>query len=153
MAARASAKARPRSRGHWLVKSEPAKYAWDALVADGSTYWDGVRNAQARNNLRAMAAGDLVLYYHSNEGREVVGVARVTREAHPDPTTDDERWVVVDLAPVRALVEPVTLAAIKADPALAKIPLVTQSRLSVMPIEAKAFARILALGKTRLPRR
>ena len=140
-------------RGHWLVKSEPFKYSWDDFTADGSTYWDGVRNAQARNNLQAMARGDLILYYHSNEGKEVVGVAKVAKTAYPDPTTDDERWVVVDLVPVRALAEPVSLQAIKADKALAKIPLVTQSRLSVMPIDAKAFERILALGKTKLPKR
>jgi predicted RNA-binding protein with PUA-like domain len=132
------------------VKSEPAKYAWDRLVQDGSTWWDGVRNAQARNNLQAMQQGDLTLYYHSNEGKEVVGVAKVTKTAYPDPTTDDERWVVVDLAPVKPLARPVTLAEIKADAALAKIPLVTQSRLSVMPIDARAFQRILKLGKTKL---
>ena len=134
----------------WLVKSEPLKYAWADLVRDGSTYWDGVRNAQARNNLAAMKKGDRVLYYHSNEGREVVGVARVTKEAYPDPTSDDERWLVVDLAPLLALKRPVTLAEIKADRRLAKIPLVTQSRLSVMPIEARAFARILELGDTKV---
>jgi predicted RNA-binding protein with PUA-like domain len=139
-----------KARSHWLVKSEPEKYAWDAFVKDGSTLWDGVRNAQARNNLRAMQRGDRVLFYHSNEGREVVGVAKVVKTAYPDPTTDDERWVVVDLAPVAPLREPVTLAAIKADPALAKIPLVTQSRLSVMPIDEKAFQRILVLGRTKL---
>jgi predicted RNA-binding protein with PUA-like domain len=132
------------------VKSEPAKYAWEQLVKDGSTYWDGVRNAQARNNLQAMQRGDLTLYYHSNEGKEVVGVAKVTKTAYLDPTTDDERWVVVDLAPVKPLARPVTLAEIKADAALAKIPLVTQSRLSVMPIDARAFQRILKLGKTKL---
>jgi predicted RNA-binding protein with PUA-like domain len=132
------------------VKSEPFKYSWDELVKDGSTYWDGVRNAQARNNLAAMKKGDLVLYYHSNEGREVVGVARVTKPAYPDPTTDDERWVVVDLAPLKPLARPVTLAEIKADRSLAKIPLVTQSRLSVMPIERRAFERILALGGARI---
>ena len=141
------------ARGHWLVKSEPAKYAWDQLVADGATCWDGVRNAQARNNLNAMKKGDLVLYYHSNEGKEVVGVAKVTRTAYPDPTSDDERWVVVDLAPVAPLCDPVTLADVKTDPALAKIPLVTQGRLSVMPIEQKAFERILRLGKTKLQAR
>ncbi len=137
------------SRGHWLVKSEPFKYSWDDLVRDGSTYWDGVRNYTARNNLQAMKKGDLLLYYHSNEGKDVVGVARVTRSAYPDPTTDDERWVVVDLKPVQPLAEPVTLAAIKADPALRDIPLVKQSRLSVMPIPKPAFDRILKLGKTR----
>jgi len=136
--------------GHWLVKSEPSVYGWDEFVRDGRTHWDGVRNAQARNNLRAMAKGDLVLYYHSNEGKAVVGVARVAKTAYPDPTTDDERWVVVDLVPVKALRTPVTLADVKADAALAKIPLVTQSRLSVMPIENKAFERILNLGQTKL---
>jgi predicted RNA-binding protein with PUA-like domain len=140
-------------RRHWLVKSEPFKYSWDQFVRDGSTYWDGVRNALARNNLRAMQKGDLVFYYHSNEGKEVVGVARVAREHYPDPTTDDERWVVVDLKPVKALKKPVTLAEIKADGALAEIPLVRQSRLSVMPLQKKAFDRILELGGTTLPKR
>ena len=137
-------------RRHWLAKSEPFKYSWDDFVRDGSTYWDGVRNAQARNNLAAMKKGDLVLYYHSNEGKEVVGVAKVSKEAYPDPTTDDGRWVVVDLAPVRPLKQPVTLADIKADAALADIPLVKQSRLSVMPIEKRAFDRILKKGATTL---
>ena len=141
------------ARSYWLVKSEPDAYAWSDLVRDGSTYWDGVRNAQARNNLLAMRVGDLVLYYHSNVGKDVVGIARVTRAAYPDPTTDDERWVVVDVAPVQPLVEPVSLAQIKADAALASIPLVKQSRLSVMPIDKPAFERILKLGKTRLRRR
>ncbi len=136
--------------GRWLVKSEPSVYAWSDLVRDGRTVWDGVRNAQARNNLAAMSRGDLVLYYHSNEGKEIVGVASVTRTAYPDPTTDDERWVVVDLVPRAPLREPVTLAEVKADAALAKIPLVTQSRLSVMPIEPVAFERILKLGGARL---
>ena len=138
------------ARQHWLMKSEPFKYSWDEFVRDGSTYWDGVRNALARNNLRAMQKGDLVFYYHSNEGKEVVGVARVAREHYPDPTTDDERWVVVDLKPVKALKKPVTLAEIKADGALAEIPLVRQSRLSVMPIPKAAFDRILKLGETRV---
>jgi predicted RNA-binding protein with PUA-like domain len=140
-------------RSTWLVKSEPFTYAWDQLVADGSTYWDGVRNHAARNHLAAMKKGDLVLYYHSNEGKEVVGVARVTREHYPDPTADDPRWVVVDLAPVKALKEPVSLQAIKADPKLAEIPLVRLARVSVMPIPKPAFDRILALGRTKLPAR
>ena len=133
-------------RGYWLVKSEPFKYSWDEFVKDGSTYWDGVRNAQARNNLAAMQKGDQVLYYHSNEGKEVVGVARVTKTAYPDPTSDDERWVVVDLEPVKPLKQPVTLAEIKSDAQLAEIPLVKQSRLSVMPIPKPAFDRIVKLG-------
>lgn len=140
------------ARDYWLVKSEPNAYAWSDLVRDGSTYWDGVRNAQARNNLLAMRVGDLALYYHSNVGKDVVGIARVTRLAYPDPTSDDARWVVVDLAPVQPLVEPVSLAQIKADAALAEIPLVTQSRLSVMSLDKPAFERILRLGKTRLHR-
>jgi len=135
------------ARAYWLVKSEPFKYSWDDLVEDGSTYWDGVRNYQARNNLRAMKVGDYALYYHSNEGKAVVGVVKVIRSAYPDPTTDDERWVVVDVAPVKPLKTPVTLAQIKADPKLAKIPLVTHSRLSVMPLEKADFDRILELGK------
>ena len=93
------------AKSYWLVKSEPFKYSWDQFVKDGGTYWDGVRNAQARNNLAAMKKGDQVLYYHSNEGKEVVGVAKVTKTAYPDPTTDDERWVVVDLAPVKPLAQ------------------------------------------------
>jgi predicted RNA-binding protein with PUA-like domain len=141
-----------RARAYWLVKSEPAQYPWDRFVSDGSTFWDGVRNAQARNHLQAMRVGDLALYYHSNEGKEVVGVARVTKASYPDPTTDDPRWVVVDLAPVQAVAEPVTLERIKADAALREIPLVKQSRLSVMPLERRAFDRILTLGKTRLRR-
>ncbi len=140
------------ARSYWLVKSEPDKYAWSDLVRDGSTYWDGVRNAQARNNLLAMRVGDLALYYHSNVGKDVVGIALITRSAYPDPTSDDERWVVVDMAPVQPFVEPVSLAQIRADAALARIPLVTQSRLSVMPLGKPAFERILRLGKTRLRR-
>lgn len=137
-------------RSHWLVKSEPFKYAWEDLVRDGSTYWDGVRNHAARKHLATMKKGDRVLYYHSNEGKEVVGVARVTREAYPDPTADDPRWVVVDLVPMTPLKKPVSLAAIKAEPKLAEIPLVRQARLSVMPIPKPAFDRILKLGGTRL---
>ncbi|MDD9852712.1 MAG: EVE domain-containing protein, partial [Deltaproteobacteria bacterium] len=116
----------------------------------GETYWDGVRNYAARNNLRAMKKGDLVLYYHSNEGREVVGVARVKGESYPDPTTGDERWLVVDLSPLKPLVQPVALAQIKADPRLAEIALVKQPRLSVMPVTKAAFDRILSLGRTKL---
>jgi len=138
------------ARLHWLVKSEPFKYSWSDLVRDGSTYWDGVRNYQARNNLREMQVGDRALYYHSNQGKQVVGIARVTKTAYQDPTTDDDRWLVVDLEPLKELVAPVTLAEIKADAALQKIPLVTHSRLSVMPLDKTAFDRILTLGKTTL---
>ena len=132
---------------YWLVKSEPFKYSWDDLVEDGSTYWDGVRNYQARNNLKAMKKGDLVLYYHSNEGKEVVGIAKVTKEFYQDPTTDDDRWVVVDVEPVNKLNNPVTLADIKQEPRLEDIPLVTQSRLSVMPVTKKHFDTIIKMGK------
>lgn len=138
------------ARRFWLAKSEPSSYSWSDFIADGSTCWDGVRNAQARNNLQEMKQGDWVLFYHSNVGKEVVGVARVTKPSYQDPTTDDPRWVVVDLAPLRALAEPVSLARIKGDTALAGIPLVTHSRLSVMPLERSAFERILRLGKTPL---
>lgn len=134
---------------YWLVKSEPFKYSWGQFVKDGSTYWDGVRNYQARNNLKAMKRGDKVLYYHSNEGLEVVGIAKVTKEQYQDPTTDDDRWVVVDLKPVKALKNPVTLAQIKEDERLREIKLVKQSRLSVMPITEDEFHVILDLGGTK----
>jgi len=140
------------ARGHWLMKSEPFKYAWDQLIADGSTYWDGVRNYEARNNLAAMKKGDLALYYHSNEGKEIVGVARVIRESYQDPTTDDDRWVVVDIEPVVALERPVTLAEVKADEVLADMQLVKRGRLSVVPVDRVEFQRVLSLGKTKLPR-
>ena len=141
------------ARAYWLVKSDPDAYSWDDLVRDGSTYWDGVRNYQARNYLAAMHKGDLVLYYHSGADKQVVGVTRVTGEAYPDPSTKDERWVVVDLEPVRAFTQPVSLAEIKAEPSLAKLALIRQSRLSVMPVERKEFERILRLGKTRITTR
>ncbi|MEE2702761.1 MAG: EVE domain-containing protein [Myxococcota bacterium] len=140
----------PARRCYWLVKSEPFKYSWDEFLRDGSTYWDGVRNPEARNNLVAMKRGDLALYYHSNEGKEVVGIARVTRESYPDPTTDDPRWVVVELEPVRALQTPVSLQQIKAEPALADLALVRRSRLSVTPVSRRHFDKVLRLGKTRL---
>jgi len=121
-------------------------------VKDGSTYWDGVRNYEARNNLAAMKKGDLALYYHSNEGKEVVGVARVTKESYPDPTTKDDRWVVVDVEPVVPFKRPVTLAEVKADPDLTEIALVRRGRLSVVPITTPEFRHILKLGKTAIPR-
>ena len=134
------------------MKSEPSAYAWDDLVKDGSTGWTGVRNAQARNSLREMREGDLVLYYHSQEGKAVVGVARVARTAYPDPTADDPQWLAVDLEPVCPLAQPVALAEIKADAELRNLALVRQSRLSVMPVERAHFAQLLKLGKTRLPK-
>src|SRR5690606_7501696 len=131
---------------YFLVKSEPFKYSWSQFVEDKQTFWDGVRNYQARNNLKEMKEGDLVLFYHSNEGKEVVGVAKVIKEAYQDPTTTDERWVVVDLAPVEKFVTPVTLETIKKDELLKDTPLVKQSRLSVMPLKVEEFDRIVALG-------
>lgn len=135
------------AKGRWLVKSEPGAYAWERFVREGSAVWDGVRNAQARNHLAAMRKGDLVLFYHSGAGREVVGISKVARSAYPEPGAGDPRWLAVDLVPVRALARPVALSEIKADRALAKTPLVRQSRLSVMPLEAEAFERILGLGR------
>src|ERR1700712_2369742 len=108
---------------YWLVKSEPHKYSWEKFNEDGRTFLDGVRNYTARNNMRAMKEGDLVLFYHSNEGKEVVGIAKVVKESYQDPTTEDPNWVVVELSPVESLKKPVTLAQIKVDPALADIQL------------------------------
>ena len=136
---------------HWLVKSEPSAYGFEQLVREKRTLWTGVRNFTARNHLAAMKRGDLVLYYHSGEGKAVVGVAKVSAEAKPDPTAKaDESWVAPELAPVKALAAPVSLAAIKAEPSLRDIPLVRLSRLSVMPMPKLAFEKILALGKTKL---
>ncbi len=131
---------------YFLVKSEPFKYSWDEFVKDGSTFWDGVRNYQARNNMKDMKVGDLVLFYHSNEGKNVVGIAKVVKEFYQDPTTEDDRWVVVDLAPVETLKNPVSLATIKADEHLADISLIRQGRLSVTTLKAEEFDRIVELG-------
>lgn len=134
----------------WLIKQEPSKYNWDQFVKDKETYWDGVRNYQARNNLQSMKTGDLVLFYHSVVGKDVRGVAEVTRESYADPTTDDARWVVVDLKPVKPLNAPVTLEEIKSRKDLADIALIKQSRLSVMPVSKKEFKVILKLGGTAI---
>jgi predicted RNA-binding protein with PUA-like domain len=136
--------------GTWLAKSEPSKYSWSQLVSDKRTTWDGVRSFEARNNLRAMKKGDRVLFYHSNEGKEVVGVAKVVGEAYADPSAPGEDWSVVDLAPLKPLKVPVTLATIKADKKLANMALLRRSRLSVVPVTAAEFERILELGETRL---
>ncbi len=141
------------ARAFWLAKSEPGAYSWADLERDGSTYWDGVRNYQARNSLEEMKRGDLLLFYHSVVDPGVVGVARVTRTAYPDPTTDDERWVAVDIEPIVALKQAVSLKQIVADRRLGQMALLKQSRLSVMPVEREHFDRILALGETKLPRR
>lgn len=131
---------------YWLVKSEPEAYAWFDLVRDRKTDWTGVRNYQARIHLNAMRRGDRVLFYESVTTKAVVGVAEVTKTAFPDKTADEPGWVAVELKAVSALAKPVTLAQIKADRALADIPLLRQSRLSVMPLGAAAYARLVALG-------
>jgi len=131
---------------HWLVKSEPFKYSWEKFNEDGRTFWDGVRNYQARNNLKEMKVGDLVLFYHSNEGKNVVGIAKVVKEFYQDPTTADANWVVVDLSPVESLKNPVSLEQIKAEESLKDISLVRQGRLSVMPLKAEEFDKILEMG-------
>ncbi len=130
----------------WLLKSEPDVYSWDRLVADGETIWDGVRNNAARLNLRAMQLGDEAFFYHSNVGKEIVGICRISREAAPDPTDASGQWVAVSVQPVRPLKSTVTLAAIKADPALAEFQLVRQSRLSVVPVRDDEWARILQMA-------
>jgi predicted RNA-binding protein with PUA-like domain len=131
---------------YWLVKSEPFKYSWNKFLEEGQTFWDGVRNYQARNNLKEMKKNDQVFFYHSNEGLEVVGIAKVVKEFYQDPTTDDNKWVAVDLKPVKTLKKPVSLARIKNDPMLENISLVRQGRLSVMQLKKEEFDRILELG-------
>lgn len=135
---------------YWLVKSEPFKYSWDKFVKDGNAVWDGVRNYAARNNLRAMKKGDLVFFYHSNEGLEIVGIAKVVKESYQDPTTDETAWVVVDLKPVKSLKKTVTLSTIKNDTVLKNMDLVRLSRLSVGTVKPDEFARILALSETKI---
>ena len=136
-----------RSTGsYWMVKQEPETYSWDDFVKDGETDWTGVRNYQARNNLRAMKAGDRVLFYHSGKDKAVVGVAEVTKAAYADPTADDEQWVAVDLKPVKRLKNPVPLAAIRYDKRLSELPLIRQSQLSVMPLTKDEFETIVSTG-------
>jgi predicted RNA-binding protein with PUA-like domain len=127
---------------YWMVKQEPSAYSWDQFVRDGRAAWTGVRNFQARNHLREMKTGDQVLFYHSVVGKEVVGVAKVAKEAYADPTAKEGDWSSVDLVPVRPLKEPVTLTHIKATPSLADLPLLKQSRLSVMPLTKAQFDRL-----------
>jgi len=131
---------------YWLVKSEPFKYSWEQFAKEKTTVWDGVRNYQARNNLQGMKKGDLVLFYHSNEGMHVVGIAKVSKEFFQDPSTDDPRWVSVELKAYKALKNPVTLSTIKSDKQLENISLVKQGRLSVMGLKAEEFDRIIELG-------
>jgi len=131
---------------YWLVKSEPFKYSWDQFVKDGKTFWDGVRNYAARNNLKAMKKGDQVFFYHSNEGLEIVGIAEVAKEHYQDPTTTDPNWVVVDLKPLKPLKKPVTLAQVKADKRLANLQLVRLGRLSVSAVTAEEHKIIMELA-------
>ena len=132
---------------YWLMKSEPGTYSWDDLVNDKSTYWDGVRNYQARNNMKEMKVGDLALYYHSVNEKCSVGIARIIKEFYQDPTTDDDRWVAVDIEPVKKFKTPVTLAAVKADERLSQMVLVNNSRLSVQPVKKEEFDIIVGMGE------
>ena len=134
---------------YWLVKSEPEAYSWKQLVKDGRTAWTGVRNFTARNNLRAMKKNDLVFFYHSGEGKSVVGLARVEKEFYPDSTAKEGDWSCVDLAPVKAVAKPVTLAQIKADKILRETKLATQGRLSVSPLSKPQFEQMLKLAETK----
>ena len=134
---------------YWLVKSEPFKYSWEQFEKDKETFWDGVRNYQARNNLREMKKGDLVMWYHSNEGKEIVGIAKVSKEAYQDPTTEDTNWVVVNLKPFKKLKKTITLEQIKADENLQNIGLVRQGRLSVMSLTQYEFDYILELSQQK----
>ncbi|RPE08265.1 EVE domain-containing protein [Chitinophaga lutea] len=131
---------------YWLVKSEPFKYSWDQFVKDKKTFWDGVRNYAARNNLKAMKKGDQVLWYHSNEGLEIVGIAKVVKEHYQDPTTPDPNWVAVDLAPVKKLKKPVTLAQIKTEKSLATMDLIRLGRLSVGAVKPEEFEKIMEMA-------
>ena len=131
---------------HWMVKQEPETYSWDNLVGDGKTDWTGVRNYQARNNLREMQVADRVLFYHSGKDKAVVGIAEVVKAAYPDPTADDPQWVAIDLKPVKAFAKPVPLPAIRYDKRLSGLPLIRQSQLSVMPLTKDEFEVLVAMG-------
>lgn len=132
---------------YWIIKSEPVKYPWDKLVKDGSTFWDGVRNYTARNNLREMKVGDICCFYHSNEGKEIVGLAKVIKESYQDPTTLDPAWVVVDIEPLEKLKKPVTLEQMKKEPMLQNIDLIRIGRLSVSKLKKEEFDFILELSE------
>ncbi|MGN6247143.1 MAG: EVE domain-containing protein [Ginsengibacter sp.] len=132
---------------YWLVKSEPSKYSWEQFVKDKKTFWDGVRNYGARNNLRDMKKGDEVFYYHSNEGMEIVGIATVIKESYQDPTTDNKNWVVVDLKPVKKLKKPVTLSQIKSEAKLENMELVKNSRLSVQKVTPGEWKQVLKMSE------
>jgi predicted RNA-binding protein with PUA-like domain len=136
----------------FLIKSEPTVYSFDDLVRDGKTSWDGVRNHEARNNIRAMKKGDLLLYYHSNKGKEIVGIARVATAPYKDPTAkhDDDDWTSIEVAPVKRLKIPVGLAQAKAHPVLSKMGLVKKSRISVTQVTSDELAAVLTLSKTKV---
>ncbi len=136
-------------KSYWLIKSEPSVYPFDKLEADGKTSWDGVRNFEARNNLRAMKKGDLAFFYHSNEGKEIVGIAKVVGESRQDPTTEED-WSVVDFAPVKRMKIPVTLKDVKAEKKLAEMGLVRKGRISVTKVTDAEFALVLSMGNTKL---
>lgn len=135
---------------YWLLKSEPSAFSWQRLQKDGKAMWDGVRNYQARNNLRAMQVGDLGFFYHSVDERQIVGVVRVVKTAYPDPTAPGEDWSVVDVVPVAACATPVTLASIKAHPKLQEMALLKQSRLSVCPVRADEWRVLCQLGGVKI---
>jgi predicted RNA-binding protein with PUA-like domain len=132
---------------YWLVKSEPFKYSWDDFVKEGKSVWDGVRNYQARNNLKEMKKGDWVFFYHSNEGMEIIGLAEVKKEFFQDPTTEDPRWVVVEIVPIKKFNQSVTLKMMKSDDRLTNLALIKQSRLSVTPVGKQEFDIILSLAE------
>lgn len=134
---------------YWLIKSEPFKYSWDQFEKDKSTFWDGVRNYQARNNLRNMKIGDLCLYYHSNEGKEIVGIAEVIKESYQDPTSTDPNWVVVDVKPYKKLIQTVSLETMKNDARLSGLGLLRQPRLSVIDLSEDQFNIILELANEK----
>ncbi len=134
---------------YWLLKSEPFKYSWDKMVEDGRTHWDGVRNHQAAINLKAMTVGDKAFFYHSNEGKEIVGVVKIVKTAYPDPGDEAGRFVMVDVAPVKPVKRAVTLAEMKATPELAELALIRQSRLSVVPVSDEHWALILKMADTK----
>ena len=134
---------------YWLIKSEPFKYSWENFEKDQQTVWDGVRNYAARLNLRAMKKGDLAFFYHSNEGVEIVGIAKIIKEAYQDPTTDDDRWVAVDVAPYKKLKKPVSLAQIKAEKSLANMELVRLGRLSVQKVQDEEWDQVLAMSNAK----
>jgi len=134
---------------HWLLKSEPHKYSWEMMVKDGRTHWDGVRNHQAAINLKAMKTGDTAFFYHSNEGKEIVGIVKIVKTAYPDPGDAAGRFVMVDVAPVKPVKKSVTLAEMKAEPKLADLALIRQSRLSVVPVSDEHWAILMKMAETK----